>query len=54
MADRWFQLRETGSGTTDDPYRPEYVDEMGLEYTGTKKRLTERRGLSVHTGLKAS
>lgn len=37
MADRWFQLRETGSGTTDDPYRPEYVDEMGLEYTGNKK-----------------
>jgi len=37
MAERWFQLREVGSGTVGDPYRPEYVESMGLDYTGNKK-----------------
>lgn len=36
MPNRWFQLRETGTGTEQDPYRPEYVQEMGLDFTGNK------------------
>lgn len=26
MPDRWFRVREVGSGTLDDPYRPEFAD----------------------------
>jgi len=33
---RWFQLREVGSGTSDNPYRPEYVNGMGLDWRGNK------------------
>lgn len=26
MPDRWFRVREVGTGTMDDPYRPEFSD----------------------------
>lgn len=34
MPERWFRIREVGSGTITDPTRPDHVDELGLSYSG--------------------
>lgn len=36
MADRWFRIPETGDGTTLNTYRPDYVQSMGLAFSGAK------------------
>lgn len=31
MADRWFIVPRTGTGTDDDPYRPKYADTADID-----------------------
>lgn len=34
MANRWFRIPETGDGSEGNAYRPDYVKNMDLNYSG--------------------